>query len=121
MFESLVVGQVVRAYANRGLSPSLYFYRDHDGHEVDLVIPVGDRVRLLECKWAEHATVSKSFEAVARIFGDDRVIGRAVVTAARGPSLTHGPVIRTNPVDFGWLFEAESHSNADAQSFGGLR
>jgi predicted AAA+ superfamily ATPase len=109
-FESLAVGQVVRAYANRGLTPPLYFFRDHHGHEVDIVIPVGDRVHLLECKWAERATVSKSFEAVARAFGEDHVLSRMVVTTARDPAVGQGSAKRTNAVDFGWLFPDEARS-----------
>ena len=41
LFETLALGQIVRAYANQGRRPVLYFYRDHEGHEVDFVIPAG--------------------------------------------------------------------------------
>ena len=48
LFETLALGQMVRAYTNQGRRPVLYFYRDHEGHEVDFVIPVGEKLKLLE-------------------------------------------------------------------------
>ncbi|MCG8557578.1 MAG: ATP-binding protein, partial [Proteobacteria bacterium] len=62
MFETLVLGQIVRWFTNRGLSPNVYFYRDHYGVEVDFVIPVADRLKLIECKWSETPGIPKGFE-----------------------------------------------------------
>jgi len=38
LFENMVVMEAVKARANRGLEPSLYFIRDSNGVEVDLVL-----------------------------------------------------------------------------------
>jgi predicted AAA+ superfamily ATPase len=37
LFENLVVLEAVKARANMGLDPNLYFYRDHNQNEVDLL------------------------------------------------------------------------------------
>lgn len=50
VFETLVFGELrkrIRAYDRRS---RVAFFRDHDGHEVDLVIVSGDEVDLIECK-----------------------------------------------------------------------
>jgi len=52
-FETLALGQLIRHFTNRGDPSRVYFYRDHQGNEVDFVIPVGEKLHLYECKWAE--------------------------------------------------------------------
>src|SRR5262249_20631082 len=49
-FECQVLAQMVRWYANRGQPPSIFYFRDHSGNEVDFVIPVGDRLKMIEAK-----------------------------------------------------------------------
>ncbi len=51
LFETHVLGQMLKWWANRGLAPNVFFFRDHHGHEVDFVVPVGNRLKLFECKW----------------------------------------------------------------------
>lgn len=53
-FETLAFGQLVRWFTNQALQPNIYFYRDHHGHEVDFVIPVGEKLKLIECKWSDR-------------------------------------------------------------------
>lgn len=84
-FETHVMGQIVRWYANRGLTPSVYYYRDHHGHEVDFVVAVGEKLKLIECKWSETPPSNlKGFEEVARQLGEKNVLSRSVITPARG-------------------------------------
>ena len=85
LFETLALGQMVRAYANQGRRPVLYFYRDHEGHEVDFVIPVGEKLKLLECKWAETPTLqTKGFSEMEKRLGPDRILGKTILTPIRG-------------------------------------
>ena len=37
-FEAYVVAEIIKSYRNAGLEPPLYFYRDRDGNEIDLLI-----------------------------------------------------------------------------------
>jgi predicted AAA+ superfamily ATPase len=39
LFETLTLGQMIRKYSNNLRAPNIYFFRDHQGHEVDFVIP----------------------------------------------------------------------------------
>ena len=69
---SYVFGQVVRWYASRGQPPPVHFWRTVNGQEVDLVVELaGGTVVLIECKWAERASVGdcagfKAFTAAER-------------------------------------------------------
>ncbi len=49
LFETHVLGQLLRHYANRGRQADLYFYRNHYGHEVDFVLLRGGKLHLVEC------------------------------------------------------------------------
>lgn len=85
LFETLALGQMVRAYANRGRRPVMYFYRDHEGHEVDFVIPVGEKLALFECKWAEApAPQVKGFSALEKLVGHPNIRAKTILTPVRG-------------------------------------
>ena len=45
MFETLVVGDFMKSRLNAGLPPDLYFWRDNNGLEADLVFEVGGRLQ----------------------------------------------------------------------------
>ena len=85
MFETHVLGQIVRWHANRGHKPPLYFYRDHSGHEVDFVLTVGRKLKLYECKWSETARIEETgLLDLERIIGPQRVLSKTLVTSVRG-------------------------------------
>ncbi len=50
LFETLVIGEYLKARFNCGLSSNLYFWRDNIGNEVDLVIENGPRLDPVEIK-----------------------------------------------------------------------
>lgn len=53
-FESFVVSEIVKSYYNQGvLDPPLYFYRDKDQKEIDILVEEGDTLYPLEVK--KHA------------------------------------------------------------------
>lgn len=50
-FESFVIAEVLKSYFNAGiLEPSLYYYRDKDGKEIDLLIEEGGFIHPIEIK-----------------------------------------------------------------------
>mgnify|MGYP000395082856 FL=1 len=53
IFETFVLSEIYKAFANLGEVPPLYFWRDQTGHEVDLVIDAGTRLIPVEIKSAE--------------------------------------------------------------------
>lgn len=53
VFETFVVAEVVKSLWHAGLEPDLYFWRDSEGHEVDLLVETGKQVLAVEVKSAE--------------------------------------------------------------------
>lgn len=52
IFENLVVMECLKAQANRGEMPALFFYRDSRGNEIDLLAPEGRTLHAAEIKSA---------------------------------------------------------------------
>lgn len=50
IFESFVVSELVKAFANQGREAPLYFWRDSTGHELDVVVDLGTRLLPIEAK-----------------------------------------------------------------------
>jgi predicted AAA+ superfamily ATPase len=58
-FETFVISEIIKSYANNGiLDFPLYFYRDRDGNEIDLLIEDGGTLYPIEIK--KHADPVKS-------------------------------------------------------------
>ncbi len=67
-FETYVVSEIVKSYYNAGKRPDLYYYRDIDGKEIDLLFMEGDTVYPVEIKKAkmpEHA--DKNFSVLSKL------------------------------------------------------
>jgi predicted AAA+ superfamily ATPase len=80
-FETFVIGEIIKSYANAGiLDLPLYFYRDRDGNEIDLLIEDGGTLYPIEIK--KHADPGKSdvakFSAIGRIPNAKRGAGGVV-------------------------------------------
>ena len=73
----------MRDFANALHPLDLYFYRDHYGHEVDFVIPVGEKLRLIECKYAEFPGRVPAFSELEKALGTAAIVDRIVVTPRR--------------------------------------
>jgi len=56
IFETFVVGEYLKAFLHRGIPSPLSFWRDHTGHEVDLLIDDGRRLLPLEVKSSRTVT-----------------------------------------------------------------
>lgn len=72
IFESWVVSELYKAQAHRGEPPDLHHYRESRGLEIDLLVPLGDRLYAVEAKSAATATADffKGFAAFAERVGD---------------------------------------------------
>jgi hypothetical protein len=53
IFESFVISELYKCFANAGESPPLYFWRDRTGHEVDIVLDFGRELLPVEIKSGE--------------------------------------------------------------------
>ena len=79
IFESWVVSEVLKARYHQGLEEDAFFFRDHKGLEVDLVLERGDADVLVEVK--AGATVSSdAFGGLQRV---DALIEASTGTAAQ--------------------------------------
>jgi predicted AAA+ superfamily ATPase len=50
IFETFVVSELAKCCLNQGIEPPLYFWRDSQGHEVDLLVEDGERLYPIEIK-----------------------------------------------------------------------
>jgi predicted AAA+ superfamily ATPase len=65
LFENFVVMEAMKDRLNRGDSAEMYFYRDSDGLEVDLLLPLGRQVHAIEIK-AGQTVASDYFRGLKR-------------------------------------------------------
>lgn len=66
IFESFVFSEFYKNYVNCGRKPDLYFWRDHSGHEIDLILDQGESLVPVEIKSAQ--TVAGDFLAGIEYF-----------------------------------------------------
>ena len=59
LYENLIIADILKGAYNRGIRPELYFYRDSNGNEVDLLVREGGVLMPVEIKSSE--TFSKDF------------------------------------------------------------
>ena len=59
LFETLVVSELVKGYFNQGERAPLYFWRDSNGNEVDVITDGGGRLRPIEIKSGQ--TLNRDF------------------------------------------------------------
>ncbi|HRY33088.1 MAG TPA: ATP-binding protein [Bacteroidales bacterium] len=50
IFENMIMGELMKAKLNQGLEPSLTFWRDKTGHEVDCILEEGNSLMPVEIK-----------------------------------------------------------------------
>jgi predicted AAA+ superfamily ATPase len=104
IFETHVLGQIVRHFANQGRRRDIYFYRDHQSREVDFLIPSAGRFELVECKWAESpGSTHRGFSELESLVGADRIISRTIVTPDRGSRRAPGGVAIADSVALDFL------------------
>ena len=66
--ETYVVSEIIKSYYNAGKTPDLYYYRDIDKKEIDLLIEKGDKLYPIEVKKAKNpAHADKNFD-VLKVF-----------------------------------------------------
>lgn len=90
MFENLVVLEALKARYNQGLTPNLYFYRDNQGHEIDLLHKQGSELLGVEIKSA--STWNASFKKTLQHFDQKLkpLAKRAVVYSGKAIEFTDG-------------------------------
>jgi predicted AAA+ superfamily ATPase len=89
LWETYVVGQVVRHFQSARERPPLWFFRTPRGEEVDLLIEHGGRFIAIECKLAETPgpEAARGFAALDAFYGE-RVVKRAFVACRAAHAYT---------------------------------
>ena len=64
--ETYIANEIRKSYMNNGVDQPIYYYRDNQKNEVDLVIPRNGILKLIECKSGSRFNVSdtKSFSCL---------------------------------------------------------
>ena len=50
LFENYVVSEIIKNYQNTGIEPFIYFYRDRDGKEIDIILEKDGKLHPVEIK-----------------------------------------------------------------------
>ena len=80
-FESFIISEIIKSYYNRGiLEPPIYFYRDKEMNEIDLIIENAGKLHPIEIK--KHADPARkdveAFDLLDRIGGARRGSGGVI-------------------------------------------
>jgi predicted AAA+ superfamily ATPase len=69
LFENLIVIECLKARANQGKLPNLYFYRDSNGNEVDIIVEQGRQLTAIEVKYSAtyHSTLLKNLKKMINV------------------------------------------------------
>lgn len=91
VFESFVVSELHKNFVHRGEQPSLYFWRDSAGHEVDIIIDLGNRRIPVEVK-SGQTIVTDFFDTLIywRDLSGDPAAPAALVYGGDKPSVRSG-------------------------------
>jgi len=93
LFEGLIVSEAVKAFTNVGLKPALWYWRSHDGLEINLILQAGGQlipieVRQTNTPTTRHVESLRRFRALA---GNDRCEpGLLVCLVAKEQPLAYG-------------------------------
>lgn len=85
LWEGFVAGELVKQQVHAGRRRELYYFRDHQGLEVDFLLPAGDgRVRLVEAR-ASRTAFPQMADGIARLAAGSKG-GATIGTVVYRPS-----------------------------------
>jgi len=99
IFETYVVSEILKSYHNAGKQPPIYYYRDTDGKEIDLVLEYNGTVYPIEIKKTGNPgkDAIKSFSALRN---SGKPIGEGAVICLYSKVM---PIDRNNWIIPAWL------------------
>ena len=80
IFETFIISEIVKSYLNAGIiNPALYFYRDKDKKEIDLIIEEAEKIYPIEIKMSAspNKEMTKNFSVLKRKI--DKEIGTGII------------------------------------------
>lgn len=84
IFETFVVSEIIKSYYNAGKEPNLYFFRNGDGQEIDLIFYENGKIYPVEIKKTSSPNVKdiKSFKTLSTYFPSVEIGEGGVVCTA---------------------------------------
>ena len=97
MLESYVVAEILKSYWHNGKTPYMYYYRDTDQKEIDLVIETGDTLYPVEIKKTATFTKfsAKRFSVLSRL---GKKVGHGAVLCLKSKDIPLGHEIDAIPI-----------------------
>lgn len=97
MLETFVLGEILKGYWHNGGAAHLYFYRDRDGNEIDLLIDQDNRLYPVEIKKTAtpSRTASRSFRLLSSI---DRPVGHGAVLCLKETPVALSDAVTAIPI-----------------------
>jgi len=82
LFENFIITEALKFRYNQGKESNLYFVRDSNGNEVDLILKHGDSFKCIEVKSSQtyNSEFEKGLKSVDSILGD-RITDKAIIYA----------------------------------------
>jgi len=73
LFEGFIIIEALKAFLNAGLNPDMFFWRSHDGLEVDLIVQAQGKMHPIEIKLTATPTIKhiEPLEKFKKIAGSD--------------------------------------------------
>lgn len=90
-FETYIISEIIKSYIFRGREPSIYYLRDKEGHEVDLVIE-DNGLNLVEIKLS--ASIKEDFSIGMNYFTkkSDKFVSKSVISLVENKIETQNKV-----------------------------
>ncbi len=81
LMETYTISEIIKSYIHNGMSPSMFFYRNKDGKEIDLILEENMTLYPIEIKRSTAPTVNdiKNFAILDSIKGNKRIGMGAVI------------------------------------------
>jgi predicted AAA+ superfamily ATPase len=84
IFETLMIVEFLKSLNKQGLPKEIYYYRDYQGNEVDLVHPENGKLNLYECKWSyQQEQIPKGMKKVMQVIGIEKLGKVQTITSNR--------------------------------------
>ncbi|WP_071057793.1 ATP-binding protein [Pelistega sp. MC2] len=99
-FETFVVAEIIKSFTNQGRRPPLYFYRDTNQNEIDLIIEEAQTLYPIEIKTSAspHKKMAKSFAILQSI--PDKTIAKGILISQYPQKLYLDKNLITLPIEY---------------------
>ncbi len=80
-FETFVISQIIKSFSNNGITPPLYFYRDTNQKEIDLIIEYDRTIYPVEIKTTANPNknMAKTFRLLEKSLNSDSKFGNGTI------------------------------------------